>query len=127
MVRGFSARFALVVAGALSIGAAKAERSTHQFLEIALSPDGSHVASVEGDGSHWGGEPVIRTLIIRTVDGKNTATLRLPYGSAMTAATLCASYAKFALRPRSHVFWLHWIRSGLLEIATPGLPRRLKA
>src|SRR3984957_8402903 len=109
MVRLFSAGFALVVAGALSIGAAKAERSTHQFLEIALSPDGSHVASVEGDSSPWGGEPVIRTLIIRTVDGKNTTTLRLPCGNVRECWPSSPAWAAdgktlvFALRtPGSH-------------------------
>jgi dipeptidyl aminopeptidase/acylaminoacyl peptidase len=46
-----------------------------------MSPDGSHVASVEGNGSPWGGEPVIRTLIIRAVDGAGAAAVRLPCGA----------------------------------------------
>jgi dipeptidyl aminopeptidase/acylaminoacyl peptidase len=57
-----------------------AERGVHQFLEIAVSPNGRHVASVEGDGSPWSGEPVIRTLIIRATDGAASAEVRLPCG-----------------------------------------------
>ncbi|HEX4157192.1 MAG TPA: prolyl oligopeptidase family serine peptidase [Rhizomicrobium sp.] len=45
-----------------------------------MSPDGRHVASVEGDASPWGGEPVVRILIIRESDGKGTAAVRLPCG-----------------------------------------------
>src|SRR5580693_1750851 len=62
--------------------AAKAapERVVHRYLSIAMSPDGQHVASVEGDASPSGGEPVIRSLVIRTVDGKSTATVTLPCG-----------------------------------------------
>ncbi|HWY15575.1 MAG TPA: prolyl oligopeptidase family serine peptidase [Rhizomicrobium sp.] len=126
MVRFFFAGFALVVAGALSIGAAKAERSTHQFLEIALSPDGSHVASVEGDSSPWGGEPVIRALIIRTVDGKNTTTLRLPCGNVRECWPSSPAWAAdgntlvFALRtPGSHARALYSVAasgSGLTRI-----------
>ncbi len=59
---------------------ATAGRSTHQFLEVAVSPDGRHVASVEGDTSSWGGEPVIRTLIIRASDGAKATTVPLPCG-----------------------------------------------
>ena len=57
------------------------ERVVHRYLAVAMSPDGEHVASVEGDASPSGGEPVIRSLIIRTVDGKNSATVALPCGA----------------------------------------------
>jgi len=43
-----------------------------------MSPDGKNVASVEGDASPWGGEPVVRELVIRSVDGKRSATAALP-------------------------------------------------
>ena len=57
-----------------------AERVVHRFLSVAISPDGKNVASVEGDASPSGGEPVIRTLTIRTVDGKRTVSVALPCG-----------------------------------------------
>src|SRR5580700_3252695 len=57
------------------------ERVVHRFLSVAISPDGKNVASVEGDASPSGGEPVIRALVIRTVDGKRTASVALPCGS----------------------------------------------
>jgi len=57
------------------------ERVVHRYLAVAMSPDGEHVASVEGDASPSGGEPIIRSLIIRTVDGKNSATVALPCGA----------------------------------------------
>ncbi len=60
--------------------AAAAERVVHRFLSVAISPDGKNVASVEGDASPSGGEPVIRTLTIRTVDGKRTVSVALPCG-----------------------------------------------
>ena len=56
------------------------ERVVHRFLSVAISPDGKNVASVEGDASPSGGEPVIRTLTIRTVDGKHTVSVALPCG-----------------------------------------------
>jgi dipeptidyl aminopeptidase/acylaminoacyl peptidase len=57
------------------------ERVVHRYLAVAMSPDGAHVASVEGDASPSGGEPVIRSLVIRTVDGKSIASVALPCGA----------------------------------------------
>jgi dipeptidyl aminopeptidase/acylaminoacyl peptidase len=57
------------------------DRVVHRYLSLAISPDGEHVASIEGDASPSGGEPVIRALIIRTVDGKSAATVALPCGA----------------------------------------------
>ncbi|HEX9159918.1 MAG TPA: LpqB family beta-propeller domain-containing protein, partial [Rhizomicrobium sp.] len=59
-----------------------AERGVRQFLELAVSPDGARIASVEGDSSPAGGEPVVRALIIRTADGKSALTVALPCGQA---------------------------------------------
>src|SRR5580704_3480528 len=56
------------------------ERVVHRYLDVAMSPDGRHVASVEGDSSPSGGEPVIRSLVIRSIDGKQSATVALPCG-----------------------------------------------
>ncbi|HTW34805.1 MAG TPA: S9 family peptidase [Rhizomicrobium sp.] len=76
--RALAAGFCLA---ALSIAPAAAEdRVVHRFLSVAISPDGKNVASVEGDASPSGGEPVIRALVIRTVDGKHTTSVALPCG-----------------------------------------------
>jgi dipeptidyl aminopeptidase/acylaminoacyl peptidase len=58
------------------------QRNLHRYLEIAVSADGGHVASVEGDASPWGGEPVVRTLTIRSSDGASRVNVPLPCGSA---------------------------------------------
>jgi dipeptidyl aminopeptidase/acylaminoacyl peptidase len=54
------------------------QRVVHRYTAIAISPDGKNVASVEGDASPWGGEPVVRALVIRSVDGKRTIPVALP-------------------------------------------------
>ncbi|HEY6579424.1 MAG TPA: prolyl oligopeptidase family serine peptidase [Rhizomicrobium sp.] len=83
MLRGFYALVAAASAlGVASAGQVGPERGVHQFLEIAVSPDGARVASVEGDSSPAGGEPIIRSLMIRTVDGNNAVAVRLPCGAA---------------------------------------------
>jgi dipeptidyl aminopeptidase/acylaminoacyl peptidase len=63
------------------VASAVPERVVHRFLSVAISPDGKNVASVEGDASPSGGEPVIRALVIRTIDGTRTASVALPCGS----------------------------------------------
>jgi dienelactone hydrolase len=85
------------------------ERPVHRFLSIAISPDGQNVASVEGDSSMYGGEPVIRSLVIRAVDGKHTATVALPCGvvrecwPSALAWSADAKLLAFALRkPGTH-------------------------
>lgn len=82
MFRGFCV-FSVIVAALIWApgGHAAAARGTHQFLELAVSPGGRYVASVEGDASPWGGAPVIRTLIIRGSDGVGATIVRLPCGS----------------------------------------------
>ncbi|MGD0192113.1 MAG: S9 family peptidase [Rhizomicrobium sp.] len=60
--------------------AAASDRVVHRFISVAMSPDGKNVASVEGDSSPSGGEPVIRSLVIRSVDGKSTVNVTLPCG-----------------------------------------------
>jgi dipeptidyl aminopeptidase/acylaminoacyl peptidase len=72
---------AMAIAAAFTLPAQAApERVVHRFLSVAISPDGKNVASVEGDASPSGGEPVIRTLTIRTVDGTRTVSVALPCG-----------------------------------------------
>jgi dipeptidyl aminopeptidase/acylaminoacyl peptidase len=57
------------------------ERGVHRFLSVVIAPDGKNVASVEGDASLSGGEPVIRALMIRAVDGAHTTNVSLPCGA----------------------------------------------
>ena len=79
--RAFAAGLCLAMVALGFEANAAEERVVHRFLSVAISPDGKNVASVEGDASPSGGEPVIRALMIRTVDGKRTATVALPCGS----------------------------------------------
>jgi dipeptidyl aminopeptidase/acylaminoacyl peptidase len=99
----------LAVLAFLPVGAHAAGRTTHQFLEVAISPDGRHVASVEGDASPWGGEPVIRTLIIRSTEGGEIATVLLPCSGVRECWPSSPAWSRdgrsivFALRtPGSH-------------------------
>jgi dipeptidyl aminopeptidase/acylaminoacyl peptidase len=57
------------------------ENGVHRFLEIGISPNGRYVASVEGDTSPSGGEPVVRSLVVRTSDGKRSVFVKLPCGT----------------------------------------------
>ena len=60
--------------------AATPDRLVHRFLEVALSPDGRAVASVEGDAPPSGSYPVIRDLHLRSGDGTADRTIPLPCG-----------------------------------------------
>ncbi len=61
---------AAVGAGAMEVPSS-GERLVHRFLDVALSPDGSRVASVEGDLPVGGSYPELRDLVIRrTADGR---------------------------------------------------------
>jgi dipeptidyl aminopeptidase/acylaminoacyl peptidase len=109
MVRGIFVTSIIMAALASGpCGHAAAPRNLHRFLETAVSPDGRHVASVEGDASPWGGEPVIRTLTIRASDGAGTTIVSLPCGSARECWPSSPAWSPegslfFALRiPGSH-------------------------
>lgn len=51
----------------------------HRFLEARIAPDATHIASIEGDSAS-GAAPVIRDLVIRSIDGKSSTTVALPCG-----------------------------------------------
>ena len=75
------AALAGVVMAGMATAAVASERPTHRFMALAISPDGQNVASVEGNSPAVGGEPVIRALVIRSTDGRRTATVTLPCGA----------------------------------------------
>jgi dipeptidyl aminopeptidase/acylaminoacyl peptidase len=100
-------------------------RVVHRYLDVAMAPDGRHVASVEGDSSPFGGEPVIRTLMIRAADGRSAVTVALPCGAvrecwpSSPAWTADGKMLAFALRtPGTHARSLYTVAadgSGLLR------------
>jgi dipeptidyl aminopeptidase/acylaminoacyl peptidase len=77
---------ALIAAGIAFAGlaaiasAGDPEHLVHRFLAIAVSPDGTAVASVEGDSPVSGFEPPVRDLVIRSSDGRTSVTVALPCG-----------------------------------------------
>jgi dipeptidyl aminopeptidase/acylaminoacyl peptidase len=72
-------RTVLAVIATMASGAAEA-RPVHDFLEVAISPDGQHVASIEGDETD-AGRVVSKSLVLRSIDGKTTKDVALPCGS----------------------------------------------
>src|SRR5579863_7622162 len=72
--------FVLMAASQMTHAAGAPDRVVHRYLDVAMSPDGKHVAAVEGDSSPSGGEPVIRSLVIRSMDGNTNVDVALPCG-----------------------------------------------
>jgi dipeptidyl aminopeptidase/acylaminoacyl peptidase len=111
-------RFALLVLLALGPLAAHAQ-PLHRFLNLAVSPDGARIASVEGDAPASGGYPVVRDLVIRPSAGGPAATVALPCGRAPQcwpsdpAWTPDGRRLAFALRtPGSHARSLYTVDAG---------------
>jgi hypothetical protein len=92
---------------ASTVLAAEPDRLVHRFLAIALSPDGSAVASVEGDVPVSGSEPTVRDLVIRSSDGRTSVTVALPCGrvaECLPSSPLWSPDSKrltFAIKPRA--------------------------
>jgi dipeptidyl aminopeptidase/acylaminoacyl peptidase len=77
----------LAVAGVLlacaagpALAAAAPEALVHRYLSLAVSPDGTRVASVEGDAPPSGRQPTVRDLVIRGAAGQGAVTVALPCG-----------------------------------------------
>ena len=85
-----------------------ADRPVHVFLSVAVSPDGRHVASIEGDATPSGAVD-IKTVVIRGTDGAQAAPVSLPCGRQRECAPSSLAWAPdggtlaFALRlPGGH-------------------------
>ena len=90
-------------------GLAQQSRPVHSFLQVSLSPNGRYLASIEGDNTPHGGEPVVRDLVIRATNGADSITVKLPCGQlrgcwpSFPAWTPDSQRLSFALRdPQTH-------------------------
>ncbi len=73
----------LILAAPLAFAAeATPGRLVHRFVSVEISPDGSRVASVEGDAPAGGHYPVVRQLIIRRVRDGASVKVSVPCGEA---------------------------------------------
>ena len=97
----------------------------HDFLSVAVSPDGKHVAAIEGD-EDASGTPDIQTVVIRGTDGAATAAVSLPCGRVHDCTPSSLAWAPdggvldFVLRsPGSHARALYSVKpdgSGLTRV-----------
>ena len=100
---------AVLLTSARSWGEQASPRPVHSYLQLSLSPDGRYLASIEGDNAPHGGEPVVRDLVIRTIDGGHGIRIKLPCGQlrgcwpSFPTWTPDATRLTFALRdPQTH-------------------------
>ena len=89
----------------------------HDFLSVAVSPDGKHVAAIEGD-EDASGTADIQTVVIRTTDGTATAPVSLPCGRVHECTPSSLAWAPdgntlaFVLRsPGSHARALYTVKA----------------
>ncbi len=100
-MKPFAAAFVASSAAAISIGlsaVAAAPRPVHQFLELAMAPDGAHLASVEGNSPLSGGYPVVRSLVIRNTKTGRAITVSLPCGHARQCAPSALAWSRHGKR-----------------------------
>jgi dipeptidyl aminopeptidase/acylaminoacyl peptidase len=129
-VRLLLAVLLLAAAAAAARGVAPARgggaRPLHRFLEADISPDGTHVADVEGDvppGAHY---PNVRELVIRRMAGGAGTRVAVPCGRVpecwptSLAWTPDGKRLSFALRsPGTHAYSLYSVAadgSGLRKL-----------
>jgi dipeptidyl aminopeptidase/acylaminoacyl peptidase len=100
----------LLAAGAIMAAqtACAAERPVHVFLSVAVSSDGKHIASIEGDATPSGAVD-IKSLVIRGPDGVAAEPVTLPCGAQRECVPSSLAWAPdgsrlaFALRlPGGH-------------------------
>ena len=115
---------ATLVTSTAAASAAPLDKPQHVFMEAHSSPDGHHVASVEGDASPSGGSPVVRDLVIRSVDGKTSVGVSLPCGRvrecwpASPVWTADSRRVTFALRtPGSHARSIYTVNANGSSLA----------
>ena len=96
----------LVFASAIgtSSAAAAGERQPHLFDQMALSPDGSTVASIEHDNPAQDGAEPVRSVVIRSTDDGKSVTVALPCGAQPDCKP---SDLAFSSDSRELVFVLH--------------------
>ncbi len=97
----------------------------HDFLNVAVSPDGKHVASIEGD-EDVSGTADVQNVVIRAADGSGSATVPLPCGHVHECTPSSLAWAPdggslaFVLRsPGSHARALYTVKpdgSGLAKV-----------
>jgi dipeptidyl aminopeptidase/acylaminoacyl peptidase len=92
----------------LTAAAGTADRPVHNYLSIAIAPDGRHVAAIEGDTTP-SGAVAIKSVVIRAADGTPAAPVTLPCGRMRECAPSSLAWAPdgsrlaFALRlPGGH-------------------------
>jgi dipeptidyl aminopeptidase/acylaminoacyl peptidase len=95
----------------------------HRFLQVALSPDGTFVASVEGDSPVNAAYPVVRELVIRSVATGAQTQIALPCGhvpQCWPGSPTWSSDSKhlsFTLRkPGSHSYGVYTVGSDGSEL-----------
>ena len=115
-------RFALPAAALLLCAAAP----VHDFLSVAISPDGTHVAAIEGDEGPAGTADV-QTIVIRPTAGGSDKTITLPCGAVRNCTPSSLTWSSdstklsFILRaPGSHAHAIYTV-----DAQTGVLSRRL--
>ncbi len=90
------------------------QRLVHRYLQVAIAPSGTYVASVEGDSPPGGYYPELRDLIIRRVADGAEVRIELPCGRApqcwpsSPAWSPDGGHLSFALRtPGSHAYAIY--------------------
>jgi dipeptidyl aminopeptidase/acylaminoacyl peptidase len=102
-----------------------ADKPVHEYLSVAIAPDGRHVASIEGDATPSGAVD-IRAVVIRDREGAQAAAIPLPCGRVRECAPSSLAWAPdgtrlaFALRlPGGHDHDIYTVPP------TGGTPQRL--